>query len=185
MIRSAFWSIWVRRCRRSPAGGPATHDTVLDSVTELIGSGEVFSVFLDDLHVITDARVTGLIRDLIASISDEGTLFLGGRRMPDLHIGRLRTQGRVLEIGADDLRFTTSESEQLVANILGRRLQPDLVTSLHERTDGWAAVLQLAALSLRKRKDPADYVAGFSASSAELGSYLTEEILATQPAGNP
>ena len=138
-------------------------------------------MFLDDLHVITDAGVTGLIRDLIASIPGEGTLFLGGRRMPDLHVGRLRTQGHVLEIGPDDLRFTTSESEQLVANILGRRLQPDLVTSLQERTDGWAAVLQLAALSLRKRNDPADYVAGFSASSAELGSYLTEEILATQP----
>ena len=67
--------------------------------------------------------------------------------MPDLHIGRLRTQGQVLEIGADELRFTASESEQLVANILGRRLQPELVTSLHERTDGWAAVLQLAALT--------------------------------------
>ena len=167
--------------RASPAGSPATHETVLDSVTELIASGEVFSVFLDDVHVITDAGVTGLIRDLIASIPAEGTLFLGGRRMPDLRIGRLRSQGQVLEIGADELRFTASESEQLVANILGRRLEPELVTSLHERTEGWAAVLQLAALMLRKRSDHADYVAGFSASSAELGSYLAEELLATQP----
>lgn len=166
---------------RLDAADPAMLDSVLDRLSAIDQTEAPLALFVDDCEAVTSEEVLTIVRGLIAALPGNATLFLGSRRIPDLQLGRLRAQGRVLEVGPDELRFSTEESGRLLASILRTSLASDVVERLHRRTEGWAAGLQLAGLALQKRVDPEPYVEGFSGTSSGLESYLAEEILATQP----
>jgi LuxR family maltose regulon positive regulatory protein len=85
------------------------------------------------------------------------------------------------EIRADDLRFTTEEAAAFLNRALGLTLDADKVAVLEARTEGWIAGLQLAALSLRGRKDVAGFIDAFSGSNRHVIDYLAAEVLAQQP----
>ena len=106
---------------------------------------------------------------------------VAGRSDPPLPLARLRARGQLAELRAADLRFTLGETAQLMAAATGHDLPADLAVTLGERTDGWVAGLQLAALSLRGRHDVAGFVAEFSGSHRYVLDYLTEEVLERQP----
>jgi LuxR family maltose regulon positive regulatory protein len=163
------------------AASAATFEAVIARISEDHEGEDALALFLDDFEVITSEEVLSVIRGLVAVLPPQTTLYVGSRRIPDLQLGRLRAQGRVVEAGPDELRFSPEESGRLLSNILGKALAPDLVERLQRRTEGWAAALQLAGLALQRRLDPEPYVEGFSGTSSGLASYLAEEILATQP----
>jgi len=100
----------------------------------------------------------------------------------DLRLGlhRLRLEGELTEIRASDLRFTVAEARALFA-AAGVQLPDAALVRLHERTEGWAAGLRLAALSLAGHPDPARFAAGFSGTERTVAEYLLAEVLDRQP----
>ena len=100
----------------------------------------------------------------------------------DLRLGlhRLRLEGQLAEIRAGDLRFSVAEARELFAGA-GVELADPAVAMLHERTEGWAAGLRLAALSLAGHPDPGRFAAEFSGSERTVAEYLLDEVLDRQP----
>jgi LuxR family transcriptional regulator, maltose regulon positive regulatory protein len=137
---------------------------------------------LDDYHSITEPgchqQMTFLLQHLPASVQ----VVLVTRAAPPLPLARWRATGQLAEFRAHDLRITAAEARPLVTALSGVELsEPDLAT-LVERTEGWAAGLHLAALSLRGHHRPAAFVRQFSGASAPVADFLAEEVLGRQPA---
>src|SRR6266516_1741119 len=108
-------------------------------------------------------------------------LVLASRADPPLPLARLRAGAQLAELRTADLRFTAEEAAALLREAAGRDLPGEAVAALAARTEGWAAGLQLAALSLRGQADPAGFVAAFSGSHRYVLDYLAGEVLDRQP----
>ncbi|WP_250463171.1 LuxR C-terminal-related transcriptional regulator [Microbulbifer litoralis] len=140
-----------------------------------------FVLFLDDLEVIQDSVALALLRQLVERLPEGARLLLGSRSQPDIGLARLRLGGQLLEIDANNLRFSEAETAQFLATNCGLSISTEEIARLHRTTEGWAAALWLAYLALDRSGDPAALVAGFSGSSALVADYLGEEVLARQP----
>ena len=105
---------------------------------------------------------------------------LAARHDVRLGLHRLRLEGELAEIRAADLRFTLAEAGQLLA-AAGVELPDPVLAALHERTEGWAAGLRLAALALAGHPDPARLAAEFSGTERTVAEYLLAEVLDRQP----
>jgi len=144
---------------------------------------------LDDYHVIDNPAVHEAVAFLLDHLPPQVTLALTTRADPPLPLSRLRARGELLELRASDLRFTTAEAETFLNQVMGLALEPTLVAALEVRTEGWAAGLQLAALSARGHTTAGDpgsagvegFVEAFSGSHRFVLDYLVEEVLDTQP----
>src|SRR4029079_1160218 len=106
---------------------------------------------------------------------------LGTRADPPLPLARLRARGELTEIRATDLRFRPDEAQRYFAEIAHLALRADEVEKLDQRTEGWIAALQLAALSMRGRDDIDEFVANFAGSDRYVVDYLVAEGLLDQP----
>src|SRR5271156_840277 len=141
--------------------------------------GEV-TVVLDDYHLIDSQPVHGSIAFLLGRLPPGLRLVLASRADPPLSLARLRADGRLGELRADELRFTLDETGVFLREATGLDLPATSVAAFQDRTEGWVAGLQLAALSLRGQGDVAGFVATFSGSHRYVLDYLTEEVLARQ-----
>jgi len=170
------------------AGGATPTEAVLVS---LINDLDVLAgptvVALDDYHVIDAAAVHEAVTFLLNNLPPQVTLAMSTRADPPLPLSRLRARGELVEVRAADLRFTSQEAEVFLNEVMGLRLEPALVAALEARTEGWAAGLQLAALSARTHAggpdgsgDVAEFVEAFSGSHRFVLDYLVEEVLAGQ-----
>ncbi len=174
--------------RVGPLLGPPAPSTFEGLVTALIneldaqpGHGEVLLV-LDDYHLIDAPQVHGSLEFLVEHLPPGLHLVLATRSDPPLpRLPRLRAGGQLAELRAADLRFTEDEAAALLREATGGELPAAAVAALAARTEGWAAGLQLAALSLRGQADAAGFVAAFSGSHRYILDYLTEEVLDQQP----
>jgi LuxR family transcriptional regulator, maltose regulon positive regulatory protein len=171
------------------AGGTTPADAVLVS---LINDLDILAgptvVALDDYHVIDAAAVHEAVTFLLDNLPPQVTLAMATRADPPLPLSRLRARGELVEVRAADLRFTTGEAELFLNEVMGLQLEPALVAALEARTEGWAAGLQLAALSARTHAGTADgsgdvagFVEAFSGSHRFVLDYLVEEVLGRQP----
>jgi LuxR family maltose regulon positive regulatory protein len=146
-------------------------------VEAMAASDEPFVLVLDDVHVLTAEPIGRLVRFLI----DHGPPFahpvLVTREDPPLPLARLRAHGRLVELRADDLRYSADEASAYLG-AADLDLVPDLAARLIERTEGWIAGLQMAAISLRDRPDAAAIVEAFSGSQRFVLDYLADEVLA-------
>ena len=124
--------------------------------------------------------IHGLVAELIERLPRGAVLVIATRADPPIPFARLRARGELLEVRAEDLRFTVAEAGELL-----RTGAVDLdaveVATLTERTEGWAAVLRLAAISLRGRRDHAELVRRFGATHRFVLDYVVEEVLAGLP----
>ena len=145
---------------------------------------------LDDYHVIDTPAVHEAVTFLLDHLPPQVTMAMTTRADPPLPLSRLRARGELLELRAADLRFTTGEAETFLNQVMGLDLGPALVAALETRTEGWAAGLQLAALTARGRTSSADgnetgrvaaFVEAFSGSNRFVLDYLLEEVLDSQP----
>jgi LuxR family maltose regulon positive regulatory protein len=108
-------------------------------------------------------------------------VIIAGRTDPPLPLARFRARGELVEIRARDLRFTAAETATYLTDCMGLSLTPHDVDALAGRTEGWIAALQLAAISLQDRDDPAAFIAGFAGDDRYVVDYLLEEVLQGQP----
>ena len=144
------------------------------------GENEIVLV-LDDYHLVDARQVHASLAFLVEHLPPVLHLVLASRSDPPLPLARLRARGQLAELRADDLRFTAEEAAALLRESAGGALPGAAVAALVARTEGWAAGLQLAALSLRGRSDIAGFVAAFSGSHRYVLDYLTGEVLDGQP----
>ena len=171
------------------AGGTAPTDAVLVSLIndlDLLAGPTVLA--LDDYHVIDSAAVHDAVAFLLDNLPPQVTLAMSTRVDPPLPLSRLRARGELVEVRAADLRFTTEEAEIFLNEVMALELEPALVAALEARTEGWAAGLQLAALSARAHAgapagsgDVGGFVEAFSGSHRFVLDYLVEEVLGGQP----
>jgi ATP/maltotriose-dependent transcriptional regulator MalT len=150
-------------------------------VNELAGVADEVVLVLDDYHLIEAPPVHDSVAFLLERLPPGLRLVLASRADPPLPLARLRAGGQLTELRAADLRFTPEEAAALLRSTAGPDLSEAAVGALEGRTEGWAAGLQLAALSLRGHADPAGFVATFAGSHRFVLDYLTEEVLARQP----
>jgi LuxR family transcriptional regulator, maltose regulon positive regulatory protein len=190
---SRFWAHVVTALRSSggvpPGGllaglGPPAPDALQEFLAALVNGlaelpGPVVLV-LDDLHEATGPAVAAGLRFVLRQAPPQLRLVVATRADPPLLLHRLRVAGQLAEIRAAELAFTPAEAGELLAG-LGVELPDADLTSLWRRTEGWAAGLRLAALSLRDHPDPGRFVAEFAGDDHAVAGYLVEEVLARQP----
>jgi LuxR family maltose regulon positive regulatory protein len=144
------------------------------------GENEIVLV-LDDYHLVDARQVHASLAFLVEHLPPALHLVLASRSDPPLPLARLRARGQLTELRTDNLRFTAEEAADLLRESAGGALPGTAVAALVARTEGWAAGLQLAALSLRGRSDIAGFLAAFSGSHRYILDYLTGEVLDGQP----
>ena len=149
-------------------------------VAELAAAGGPFVLIIDDLHELGSAEAAEQLTALLTSLPPGVHAVLATRRDPPLRLHQLRLAGELTEIRAAQLRFTQDETRELLA-AAGITLPDPVVAMLYQRTEGWAAGLRLAALSLAGHQDPERFVAEFSGSDRTVAEYLMAEMLHRQP----
>lgn len=157
----------------SLGAGPVVVPALVNELAAL--PGRLVLVF-DDYHVIDTPEVHGSVERLIDLAPPQLTLVLVTRADPPFRVGRMRVRGRVREIRAGDLRFDSSEAAALLG-ASGTGLDPQRLDQLCERTEGWAAGLVLAGLSLERTDDTARFVRDFRGDDQLVAGYLTDELL--------
>src|SRR6266699_3500320 len=143
------------------------------------GEDELLLV-LDDYHLVDAQQVHASLAFLLEHLPLGLRLVVASRSDPPLPLARPRAGGQLAELRAGELRFTAEEAAVLLREATGADLPGPAVAALAARTEGWAAGLQLAALSLRGQADPAGFVAAFSGSHRYVLDYLAEEVLERQ-----
>lgn len=146
-------------------------------VNRLADLREPLILVVDDYHLVDSTPVHRAVERLVELSPPQLTLVLSTRIDPPFRISRLRVRGQVREIRAADLRFAADEAPGLLGPV-GRDLEPDLVAQLCGRTDGWAAGLVLAGLSLQRSDDAREFVAAFRGDDQLVVEYLRDELLA-------
>jgi LuxR family transcriptional regulator, maltose regulon positive regulatory protein len=150
-------------------------------VNSLAGIAREFAVVLDDYHAIQSPPIHQGISFLIDHMPAAMQLIIAGRADPPLPLARYRGGGSMLEIGADDLRFTPEEAASLLGELLDVLPSPQDVAALTRRTGGWAVGLKMAALSMRETEDASAFISLFTGSHRFVMDYLMEEVLQRQP----
>jgi LuxR family transcriptional regulator, maltose regulon positive regulatory protein len=187
-----FW-LAVLNAIREPAGTPGQGDelagtpdfnqaAVADRVlSELAQHRDRTFLIIDDLHELTTPEALMQLTRLLEELPEHVHAILATRRDLPLRLHKLRLAGDLAEIRAADLRFTEQETREFLA-ASGIVLSDAGAARLHQRTEGWAAGLRLAAMSLATSPDPERFVAEFSGSSRTVAEYLLAEMLECQPA---
>ncbi len=138
-------------------------------------------LIIDDLHELTSPEALTQLTRLLEKLPQHVHAILATRRDLPLRLHKLRLAGELAEIRAADLRFTERETRELLETS-GVALSDAQAAKLHQRTEGWAAGLRLAAISLASSPDPERFVAEFSGSSRTVAEYLLAEMLECQSA---
>jgi LuxR family maltose regulon positive regulatory protein len=156
--------------------------TVLPQLlNELAADGDELLLMLDDYHLISGSTCHHTLAFFIDNLPANVHMVLSTRADPPLPLARLRASGELTELRIADLGFTDAEADHLLRDAMGLELTPRAVARLWERTEGWAAGLVLAGLSLRGRADPEPFIASFEAGHRHVVDYLGSEVLASQP----
>jgi LuxR family maltose regulon positive regulatory protein len=142
---------------------------------------EQLVLVIDDYHLIENGEIHESLSFVLDHLPPTLRLTLATRFDPPLPIARLRARGELLEIRDEELRFSAEESAAFLNGVLGLDLKHEDVLRLHERTEGWAAGLYLAALSLRGHADPRPFIAAFAGDDRHVVDYLGAEALRGQP----
>ena len=188
--RRRFWRAVFEALRRAGAPEPiaslAPHPAedvglVIPALVNALETlDEPLVLVLDDLHELGDSPAIADLDRLLRHPSPGLRIVISTRMDPALRVGRLRLEGAIRELREADLAFTLDESATLLA-AAGVELEPEVMRSLWARTEGWAAGLRLAALTLRDHPDAAGFVAAFAGDDIAMADYLVAEVLARQP----
>jgi LuxR family transcriptional regulator, maltose regulon positive regulatory protein len=178
----------VRRVRGAPSGAEAPAATpdfnaaaMVDRVlAELAVVGGDIMLVVEDLHELNSPETLSQLTRLLTNLPAGVHALLTTRHDLPLRLHQLRLAGELAEIRAADLRFTERETRELLT-ASGITLSEAGAALLHQRTEGWAAGLRLAALSLAGHPDPERFVADFSGTNRAVAEYLLAEMLERQP----
>ncbi len=174
----------VEAARGEAARGLGEHaaDRALERTAEHLRAVDPAVLVLDDVHCVDRTPTAGLLARLVDLLAGTGlTLVLSSRSDPPVHLHRARLDGEVVELREADLRFEVDEAVDLFARFPAVRLDRRQVERLVERTEGWAAGLHFAALSLAGRTDVDEFIERFAGSDRHVADFLLDEVLDRQP----
>ncbi len=189
---ASFWTYVVAALRTAlPHVGPELSELIDTTplptelvlttlVNELAAAPAQVWLVLDDYHLVDNSEVDQGLAILLDHLPPQVHVVVSTRVDPDLPLPRWRVRGQLVEIRAADLRFTLAETTAYLTDVSGLHLTAHDVEVLEERTEGWIAALQLAALSIRGRDDVSSFIARFAGNDRYIVDYLMEEVLAQQ-----
>lgn len=175
-----------------PLGEPTPLQVMLTNlINDLGGLSEHAGLVLDDYHLITTEAVHWVVAFLVDHLPPQLHLVLITRTDPPLPLARLRARDQLVEISTLDLKFTPAEAEAFLSRSMGLELSQDEVAVLAQRTEGWVAGLQLAALAMQNPRSVEEEISGrsswinafahrFSGSHLYVADYLSEEVIDRQ-----
>ena len=186
-----FWLALLGAVRRAtgasggaepPAATPGFNAPVMAGrvLSELAGARGGVTLVIDDLHELRSAEALAQLTRLLTSLPPRVHAIVATRHDLRLGLQQLRLAGELAEIRTADLRFSLRETRELL-DASGVALSQAGAALLHRRTEGWAAGLRLAAISLAGHLDPERFVAEFSGSDRTVAEYLLAEMLERQP----
>jgi LuxR family maltose regulon positive regulatory protein len=190
---TSFWTYLVAALRKAVPSVGATALSLLQSpqppiqavLTALLNELSLVStdvvLVLDDYHVIDALGVQDGMAFLLEHLPPRVHLVIATRADPGLPLPRLRARGELVEIRAADLRFTPNEAASYLNEVMQLNLAAEDLAALEDRTEGWIAALQLAALSMQGRDDVHGFIAGFAGDDRYIVDYLVTEVLQRQP----
>ena len=162
--------------------GQTPIDVVLTALlNELSVRSEDITLVLDDYHLAEGPDIVPGMVFLLEHLPPQVHVVISTRADPALPLARLRARGELVEVRVGDLRFTEIEATAYFNDVNALDLGLADVATLERRTEGWAAALQLVALSLRGRDDAAAFIAGFAGDDRFVVDYLADEVLDRQP----
>jgi LuxR family transcriptional regulator, maltose regulon positive regulatory protein len=186
-----FWSYVIAALRQAGITVPEAqaaaatdsdgHEFLLRLAAALAAAGSPVIVVLEDLHLLKDPETLDGLAYVLKNAAPFLHLVISSRIDPLLPLHRYRLHGELAEIRADDLAFSVSESGLLMAQH-GLRLSTGSLATLVERTEGWAAGIRLAAISLDGHPDPGQFVKELGAEDSAVTGYLVDEVLGGQTA---
>ena len=150
-------------------------------LNDLTTLGDVVLV-LDDYHVIESQPIDEALTFFVDHLPQRFRLVIASREDPQLSLARLRARGQLIELRAADLRFTPAEAADFLNRVMGLSLSAEDIAALENRTEGWIAGLQLAAISMQGHHDTVGFIQSFTGSHRFVLDYLVEEVLQRQPA---
>ena len=187
-----FWACVVHAVDRAVPGNIAAAVGLIDAgrtdieqlvlpslVNGIVDSGKRLVLVLDDYQSVQSTRVNRQLDLFVELLPPTVHIAIISREQPALDLARLRVQGELTELTVEDLRFSPAEAASLLADVAGLHLKAEDVRALQQRTEGWAAALQLAALSLQVRRgqDATSAIRNFTGRDEHLVDYLGAEVL--------
>ncbi|MCC6626251.1 MAG: hypothetical protein IT340_02495 [Chloroflexi bacterium] len=168
----------------APPIGAAVLAVLLPDVAEQLtadAQGRPALLVLDDYQMIQDRAIHAELARLIDRLPPSLRLVIASREDPPLPLARWRVRHQLAEVRTADLAFTEPETTAFLHGTMGLDLPAPAVAMLTDRTEGWVAALQIAALSLRGQTDPAAFLDGFRGSHRHVATYLADEVLDREP----
>ncbi len=190
---ASFWTYVVTALRTTTPGvgaralellasSPLPIELVLTTlVNELAAAPGGVWLVLDDYHVVDNQDVAAGMAFLLEHLPPHVHVVISTRADPDRALSRMRVRGELVEIRVADLRFSPDEAATYFNEVAGLGLAAQDVRALEERTEGWIAALQLAALSMHGRDDVGGFIARFAGNDRYIVDYPVEEVLQQQP----
>lgn len=188
-----FWSYFISALQTVNAGigqnalaalqslpAPEIVSILTTLINDISDTDEDIAVVLDDYHVIEAGPIHEAMTFLIDHLPSQIHLVITTRADPPLPLSRLRGRGELIELRADDLRFTLDETAAFLNEVMSLGLSDSYIAVLEECTEGWIASLQMAALSMREREDIPDFIRTFSGTHRFVMGYLADEVLQCQ-----
>jgi LuxR family maltose regulon positive regulatory protein len=149
-------------------------------INEISGISIPFVLVLDDYHLISNRTIHEGLIFLVENFPPHLNLVISGRADPPWPMARIRAQGMLNEIRTNDLRFSSKEVRQFLHDVMALELTSQDISALETRTEGWIAGLQMAAISMKARRDISSFIRSFTGSHRFIMDYLVEEILEGQ-----
>ncbi|HEU4745703.1 MAG TPA: hypothetical protein VFS61_10725, partial [Anaerolineales bacterium] len=160
---------------------PALEQIIIGWVNDIAAWNRKLLLVIEDYHVVDNAEIHAGVNFLLDNIPPELHIIITTRSDPPLRLGLRRGRGQISEIRSADLRFTPDETAAFINDTMLLALTQEDVLSLAQRTEGWIAGLQLAAISLQQQNDKHAFVAAFAGDDRYVMDYLLEEVLQRQP----
>ncbi|MHB8134942.1 MAG: LuxR C-terminal-related transcriptional regulator [Anaerolineaceae bacterium] len=189
-----FWTYLITACQtflehvgvsvlellRTPQ--PLPDDTIATIlINDISTQDRSVIIVLDDYHEIQNSSIHASLLFLIEHLPHNLHIIVSTRTDPPWPLALFRARNQLIEIRAMDLRFTTEEATSFLNQVMGLNLSADDVATLEERTEGWVAALQLAALSMIGQRDVVGFIKAFTGSHVYIAEYLVDEVLTRQP----
>ncbi|MCW8128071.1 hypothetical protein [Microbulbifer halophilus] len=167
--------------RRLAEGGEFSGRYLITWLLGFLDPSQQYALFLDDYHHIHNPAVHEALQALLLYLPGHLYLFIGSRDMPPVLLSRYSEGGDLLLLDNDDLVFDREETRALLCDVNHLQVSGEEMTLLCERTGGWAALLQLAALSMQGSADRGRLVSALSANGGSVADFLAEEVVAQMP----